>query len=78
MPRYLVTHNDLACLWSTVVDAPVSNFESYDKLKAEHPTLKEYDLAEFVGETSNRAGPDESSVLTIEEMLKLYEDDEYG
>lgn len=78
MPRYLVTYSDLACVWSSIVDAPVSNFEPYDRLKAEHPTYEEIDLVNLVGKDMNRAGPNESSVETIETMLELYEDDEYG
>lgn len=78
MPRYLVTHDDMACVWSSVVDAPVSNFEPYWRLKQEHPNYEEVDLASLVGKNMNRAGPNESSVETIAEMLQLYEDDEYG
>lgn len=60
----------VAFVWSTIVDAPVSGWESRERLRVAFPHLPLGHLGAYM--RNNRAGPHETRVKTIAQLKKLY------
>jgi hypothetical protein len=69
MGRYLVEHQGWVAMWSTIVDAPISEFRPIEEVRKKYPDHSIEPLIDSL--PHNRAGPREET-LDLNEILWRY------
>lgn len=70
MTRYISTDGEVAFVWSSVVDAPVTGWAPLAEMIEMYPEYKVQSIDRDL--LVNRAGPNEGRVKTVKQLMRIY------